>query len=175
MSATPQETWKKITASTKHLADETDPKDESVARSVKGLQEQVSLLREQLQGSRSWSKESMQQDVKWLEEEISRLKSAAEIPASNYTRIVSILDGLHRAAVAASRPQNAHLATQLRDVTAKVAGLFQEVDTTEDLNKPLEAIEKAVEGLYGDQSKNDTYYFTRRGKGHHEKKDLSAS
>jgi hypothetical protein len=114
----------------------------------------------------------MQDDIDRLQCEISRLKSAAETPANNYKRMVSILEGLHRAAVACGRPQNRHLTPRVRDITVKVAGLFQEVDTTEDLNKPLEQIEKAVESLYGDQSKNSTWYGLS-GKGHHTKKDLS--
>jgi len=103
-------------------------------------------------------------------EQIDRMRSAAVVPASRYGRVVSILDGLRHAALLASRPQNAVVRPRIAEIVKKMAGVFKDIDTVQDLDKPLEQIEKAVHGLYGDQAKNSTYYFERRGKGHHSEK-----
>ena len=100
-------------------------------------------------------------------DQIDKMRSAAVVPASNYGRVVSILDGLRHAALLAGRPQNAAMRPQIASIVRKMAGVFKDIDTVQDLDKPLETIEKAVHGLYGDQSKNSCYYFDRRGKGHH--------
>ena len=96
--------------------------------------------------------------------QIGKLKAAAEIPARNYARIYGILKGLHQAAEISKRPQYASIRPRLSSITEKVAGLFAEVDTVEDLDRPLEEIERAVLSLYGDQSKNDFAYFERKNK-----------
>jgi hypothetical protein len=98
--------------------------------------------------------------------QIDAMRSMAATPASNYGRILSILDGLRHASVLASRPQNASIRPRLAQIVNKVAGIFKEIDTVEDLNQPLEQIERAVHSLYGNQSANSTFYFDRRGKGH---------
>jgi hypothetical protein len=100
-------------------------------------------------------------------EQIDKMRSAAAVPAANYGRVVSILDGLRHAALLASRPQNAAVRPQIVSIVKKMAGVFKEIDTVQDLDKPLEQIESAVHGLYGNQSDNSCYYFDRRGKGHH--------
>jgi hypothetical protein len=150
-----------------HLAS-MDPQDEAVQRTVQVLQSEADLLRSKASDDQpGFSKDSMKDDIAFIGQQISRLKSAAMVPAANWRRIMSILDGLDRAAVAAARPSNAALRPKIATIFQKVAGIFKEVDTVEDLDKPLEAIEKAVHSLYGDQSSNKTYYFDRRGKGHH--------
>ncbi len=150
-----------------------DPQDEAVTRTVQGLQEQISLLTKEVDPpageKNSFGAGIREDEVDHLKEQISKLHSAASVPLKNYQRVLSILEGLKTATELASRPQNAALRPKIAGVIEKVAGVFSEVDTTEDLDKPLEAIEKAVHGLYGDQSKNSTYYFDRRGKGHHSK------
>jgi len=146
---------------------EMDPQDESVARVVKHLQEQVGLLKEQAREDRGWGKESMEDDAEFIGNQIQKLKAAASTPMRNYQRIFSICEGLTKAVVAARHPENAELRPRIAGIVKRVAGVFAEVDTVEDLDKPLEQIEKAVHSLYGDQSKNGTYYFDRRGKGHH--------
>ena len=100
-------------------------------------------------------------------EEIDLMRSAAAKPAERYGRVIAILDGLRHAAVLAGRPQNAAVRPQIAAIVKKVAGVFAEVDTVQDLDKPLEQIERAVHGLYGNQSSNSCYYFDRRGKGGH--------
>lgn len=174
MSEVSEENAKNLLAASKHLA-ETDPQSDAVSNAVRGLQNQITIIKDQMSSAKkdTFGHNSMQQDVDHLQNEISRMKSAAEIPAHNWKRIYSIIEGLHRVAILAARPQNIKLIPDLQRLTAKVAGIFQEVDTTDDLDKPLDAIEKAVHALYGDQSQNSTYYFDRRGKGHHEKSDLS--
>ena len=168
MSDTP-DSVKEILAFTRKLA-EMDPKDDAVSRAVKGLESQIAILREQMKGTRSWAKDSMSSDIEYLQEEIKRMKAAAEIPAKNWQRVISILDGLHRAATLAVRPQNSEVAPRIKEITAKVAGLFKEIDTAEDIaEKSLEEIEKAVANMYGDQSKNSTYYKLDT-KGHHAEK-----
>lgn len=169
----PAETVKQILASTVKLA-ESDPQDDAIAKTVKGLQDQVSILRDQMKGSRSWSKDSMQNDMDFLGNQISRLKKAAEIPANNWKKILNITEGLHRAVVIASKPQNhsPETVSKLKSAIAKVAGLFQEIDTTEDLNRPLAEIEAAVAKLYGNLSDNSSFY-KLSDRGHHTKKDMS--
>ena len=146
-----------------------DPQDDAVQRTIQGLQANAELLRSKAADAQpgGFPKDSMKNDIDFINQQISRLKAAAMVPASNWRRVLSILEGLNNAAVAASRPANAALRPKIANIVTKVAGVFAEVDTVEDLDKPLETIEKAVHGLYGDQSANKTYYFDRRGKGHH--------
>lgn len=98
---------------------------------------------------------------------IDQMRSMAAGPAAKYGRMISILDGIRHAAVLAERPQNAAVRPRIALIVKKLAGVFKDIDTVQDLDKPLEQIEKAVHSLYGNQSKNDTYMFERRGKGHH--------
>jgi len=170
---------KQIVASLHKLA-QMDPQDAAVDATVDQLKEQISQLTSESAGaekpageSHSWGDDSKKDDVSFLKDQIGKLQSAAEKPAKNYLRITSILAGLRRAAIIAERPQYVAMRPQIASIVSKVAGVFAEVDTTEDLDKPLEQIEKAVHGLYGDQSSNATYYFDRRGKGHHSDGDAS--
>jgi polyhydroxyalkanoate synthesis regulator phasin len=137
---------------------------------VDGLKEQIAQLTSMVDKptgeKNSHGDHSRKQDVDFLKDQISKLQQAAELPAKNYIRISEILKGLYRAAQAAERPQYAALRPRISTIVEKLAGVFAQVDTVQDLDKPLEAIEKAVHGLDGDQSKNSTYYFDRRGKGH---------
>lgn len=157
-----------LLATTRRLA-ETDPQDEAAGRVVDSLQDQVGLLRELAQKDKSspWGSQSMKDDVDFIGDQIKKLKAAAAVPAANYRRIHSIMSALERAWTEAARPQNAAMRPKLASAVKRVAGIFAEVDTVQDLDKPLEQIEKAVHSLYGDQSKNSTYYFDRRNKGHH--------
>ena len=150
---------------------ETDPQSDAVGRTVQNLQNQVGLLNELAREDKNspWGADSMKDDVAFIGEQIKKLRSAAAVPASNYRRIVEITDKLREAWHVASKPQNAQVRPRVARLIQQVAGVFAEIDTVHDLDKPLEQIEKAVHGLYGDQSRNDTYYFGRRGKGHHDK------
>ncbi|MGW8181087.1 MAG: hypothetical protein ACWGQW_20350 [bacterium] len=153
-------------ATSQRLA-EADPQGEAVSQLVKNLQDQVSLLNELARADSGWGERSMKDDAEFIGNQIQKLKAAALAPAQNYARIVRICDGLRQAAIAARRPENAKIRPQLNRIVRKTAGVFAQVDTVDDLNKDLDAIEKAVHALYGDQSKNDTFYFDRRNKGHH--------
>lgn len=160
---------KKALASTRHLA-QMDPQDEAVSQTVDGLKEQIAQLTSEVDKptgeANSHGDQSRKDDVSFLKDQITKLQQAAEIPAKNYSRVVEVLKGLERAAQACERLQYAALRPRISTIVEKIAGVFAEVDTVEDLDKPLAAIEKAVHGLYGDQSKNSTFYFDRRGKGH---------
>lgn len=160
---------KNLLATAKHLA-EMDPQDEAVQRVVQNLQAQTSLLNEQAREDRSWGQSSMKDDVAFIGEQVKRLKSAAEIPAKNYQRILQILSGLDKTCQLAARPQNVKVRPKIAAIVEKLAGVFAEVDTVADLDRSLSEIEKAIHGLYGDQGKNSTFYFERRGKGHHSDK-----
>lgn len=151
-----------------------DPQDEAVKRTIEGLQENAAMIGEEKKDkpSSSWGDHSLDQDAAFIAEQIKCLKAAALQPARNYTRIISIVEGLERAIVACQRPENAPLLPRIAAATRQVAGVFKKVDTVDDLEKPLEAIEKAVHALYGpDQSRNDAYFFDRKGKGHHGEKE----
>lgn len=100
-------------------------------------------------------------------EQVERLHSAALVPAQNYRRIATITSKLKGLVSLASLPQNAELRNQIKDIVKKTAGIFSQVDTVDDLNKPLEQIENAVHKLYGDQNSPNTYNFESRGKGFH--------
>ena len=99
---------------------------------------------------------------------IGRLYHAAGTTRQNYDRIMGILEGLHSAVKVAAKPQNVAVRPRVASLVEKTAGVFALCDTVQDLDRPLAEIEKAVHSLYGDQSKNSTYYFDRRGKGHHD-------
>lgn len=164
-----------VVSASRRLAD-TDPEDAAISRVVNHLQEQANLLHmlmtqrptpDTAPSNRGFGKDSMDNDIEFISHQIQKLKTAAAVPMRNYQRIVSICDGLTRAATSARRPQNAAIRPKIATVVKRIAGIFAEVDTVEDLEKPLDQIEKAVHSLYGDQSKNETYYFDRRNKGHH--------
>lgn len=152
---------------------ECDPQSEAVDRAVKNLQDQVGLLNELARADKNspWGEASMKDDVTFIGEQIKKLRAAAAQPASNYRRILTITDQLRDVWTTAAKPHNAAIRPRVARLLQQVAGVFAEVDTVKDLDKPLEAIEKAIHGLYGDQSKNDLWYFGRRGKGHHDKPD----
>lgn len=159
---------KNLTATIKRLA-ETDPHDEAVKQIVTDLQEQAGQLKEQARENPNspWGAQSMKDDIEFIGDQISQLKSAAEIPMKNYQRIVKILEGIDTIHKLAARPQNAAVRPHIATIVKKVAGVFAEVDTTADLEKPLEQIEKAVAAVYKDQSKHSTYYFERRNLKNH--------
>ena len=106
-------------------------------------------------------------DLDLLHDKVKDLYAAAQEPAKAYGRVLAITAGLGRAVEIARRPQNAAIRPRLAKIVEKVAGVFAEIDTVKDLDTTLEQIEKAVHSVYGDQSKNSTFYFDRRGKGHH--------
>lgn len=157
-----------VIAAVKKLA-QMDPQDAAVDATVEALHGDVALIGEQMrEATPGFGKDSMKDDIGFINDQIKKLQTAAATPARNYQRITAILAGLSRAAQAASQPRYAALRPQIATIVAKVAGVFSEVDTVQDLDKPLEAIEKAVHSLYGpSQSKNDAYMFERRNKGHH--------
>lgn len=163
---------KKVVAAVKRLA-ETDPQSDAVKGTVDVLQAEVALLGGEVEKpagfAGSFGENSVQEDVSFLKDQVSKLHSAALQPAARYQRILAITAGLHRALLASERPQYAALRPRIAKIVEKTAGLFAEVDTVADLDKDLESIEKAVHSLYGDQGKNSTFYFDRRGKGHHTK------
>lgn len=165
---------KKVVAAVKRLA-ETDPQSEAVSRTVDVLQEEAKLLGGEVEKPAgfkgSFGEQSNKDDVDFLKDQVKKLHSAAIAPAARYQRILAITAGLHRALQASERPQFAALRPRIAKIVEKTAGVFAEVDTVADLDKELEAIEKAVHSLYGDQSANSTYYFDRRGKGHHSKSE----
>lgn len=158
-----------IIATSRQLA-AMDPLDEAVGRTVAELEANAKLLKEQASEDKSspWGAQSMKDDIEAIGAQITTLKAAAALPASNYRRMYEILAGLEKAWTIASRPQNAALRPKLATVFKKTAGIFAEVDTVQDLDKPLEAIEKAVHSLYSGGKMNDpaTYNFAQRGKGH---------
>ncbi len=160
-----------ILATSKRLAD-SDPQDEAVGRTIAELQKQVQWLGQiekptGYKNKGNYGDNSLKDDIDFIGEQVDRLRSAAAAPARNYQRITAILAVLKQATEIAKRPQYAAMRPRIAAIVQQVAGVFKEVDTVEDLDKPLETIEKAVHGLYGDQSKNSTYYFDRRSKGHH--------
>ena len=159
---------KKMLATINRLA-EIDPQDEAVNRTVEELQESVNLLKELSREDREWGKKSMEDDSDFMLEQIKQLKAAAMVPANNYRKIVEICDLLKKVALDSRRPENANVKKHLATAIRKISGIFAEVDTVKDLDKPLDQISKAVHSLYGDQSKNQTFYFDRRNKGHHGK------
>jgi len=164
----PQPDVKKIVGASRHLA-EMNPQDEAVGRTVEYLQKQTSLLAEQAREDRGWGEKSMKDDIEFINKQIQKLKAAALAPIKNYQRIIRIIDGLDKVHKLASRPQNVGVRPRVVELVRKTAGVFAEVDTVQDLDKPLEAIEKAVHSLYGDQNSPNTYNFEARGKGHHTK------
>jgi vacuolar-type H+-ATPase subunit I/STV1 len=162
-----------VIATLKKLA-QMDPQDEAVEATVKELQEVSSQLGEQMREDKNSpaGTQSMKDDMDMIGEQIDKLHAAAIRPAANYARIVSILGGLKRAVLAAKRPQNAAVRPKVAAIVEKVAGIFSEVDTVEDLDRPLQEVERAVHSLYGQrggelgQSANKVYCHGLAEKGH---------
>lgn len=158
-----------VVASVRKLA-QMDPQDEAVAATVQEMEQQISLLSEQSRDAQkgSVSQNSMKDDMEFIRDQITKLHSAAIVPAQRYQRILNICAGLKRAAMIAERPQYAAIRPRIAAIVTRVAGAFAQVDTVADLDKPLEAIEKAVSSLYSNGKQNDpsTYNFQARGKGH---------
>ncbi len=145
-----------------------DPQSEAVTDTVQELQEEIKVISEQAsEAEESFGKESMKDDIGFIHSQIDTLHSASTHNAKIYSKISSILETLKKAVAATERRSDVKARRTLASSVHKLAGIFQQVDTVEDLDKPLEQIEKAVHSVYGDQSKNSTYYFDRRGKGHH--------
>lgn len=145
-----------------HRLAATDPESEHVEAAVNSVSDALESLESVGETS----------DIQAVEQSIDSMFTAASVPARNYRRMAGILQNLKGVCVAARKPQNASVRPRIAAVVQKVAGLFAEVDTAEDLDKPLSEIEKAVHALYGpNQSSNSAYYFERRGKGHHGKGD----
>ena len=153
-----------VVASVKKLAS-MDPSDPGVAAESDALAAALGGVKPQLAADTD-SKVASDESA-FLLDQLKKLHRAAEIPSKNYGRILAISAALGRAVQIAQRPQNAEVRPKIASIVKKVAGLFAEVDTSEDLDKPLSEIERAVHGLYGNQEQNKTFYFDRRGKGHH--------
>jgi hypothetical protein len=162
-----------VVASAKKLAsmDPSDPgvvaESDALAAALGGVEYSPPLSADFLEGAGAEDAKVASDESKFLLDQLKKLHRAAEIPSKNYGRILAISAALGRAVQIARRPQNAEVRPKIASIVKKVAGLFAEVDTAEDLDKPLSEIERAVHGLYGDQSSNKTFYFDRRGKGHH--------
>lgn len=97
--------------------------------------------------------------------ELRTMREAAVEQMARYRKIASLLETMEAVHAESLRPQNASVRPKVAAVVSKIAGVFAEVDTVEDLDKPLEAIQKAISSLYGDTSKNSSYYFSRNQKG----------
>lgn len=109
--------------------------------------------------------------VDGIRSEIARLHKAAATPAKNYTKILSIATGLDRA-VSLSRTADPAVQAKLAALVQKVAGIFAECDTADELaSHTLDEIQAAVHRLYNNGKQNDphTYDFVQRGAGHHSK------
>lgn len=164
-----------FSTATKNISDavsylsKVDPNDESIHKVVASIQENVNLIKKLAQENVEASAPSADEDVDFIIGQINNLKAAALVPANNYKKIVDICDSLKKVALETRNPENAKIRKNVASAFRRISGIFAEVDTVQDLDKPLEQIEKAVHGLYGDQSKNTTYYFNRRNKGHHGK------
>jgi len=150
-----------VAASTRLAA--MDPKDAAITKVIDGIQAQAQMVAT----SKPEVEEESVPDAEFIGQQIKKLYSACMIPANNYRRLANICNELDKAFAVASRPHNAHQLPRLAGIIKQVAGVFAEVDTVQDLDKPLAQIEKAVHGIYGDQSQNSTFYFERRGKGSH--------
>jgi F0F1-type ATP synthase alpha subunit len=164
-----------LVASSRRLAGMTpeSSQEEAIKRTVDGMKRQVDVIREQMGEAQkgSFVKDTMADDIDALKHQMQVLHHAAERPARNYQKIISIIAGVNRLLDAVSRAENAHLRPRAVQVATKIAGIFAEVDTAEDLDVPLEKIETAVHKLYNNGKLNDpkSYNFSQTGRGHHSK------
>jgi hypothetical protein len=102
--------------------------------------------------------------------QVEKLHTAAVVPASNYSKVASITNGIAQAIELSRRPQYASVRPRIANIVQRLAGIFSECDLAEDMSAhTLEEIEQAVHKLYsnGALNKPNTYYFQARGKGHH--------
>lgn len=108
-------------------------------------------------------------DLDFIQSQVSRLHSAAVIPAKNYERMRNITAGLHQVVQMAKSPENEALRPRIAKIVERVAGAFALIDTVQDLDRPLSEIEAAVHRLYsnGKQNAPSTYNFEARHKGGH--------
>lgn len=145
----------------------TDPMKKSVVDRLAEVIDSISAVEKFAATDSNKADVSAPGDMVQAADAVGRLYKAAAATARNYDRIMNILEGLHAAIKVAARPQNVAARPKVAALVEKTAGVFALCDTVEDLDRPLEEIQKAVHSLYGDQSKNSTFYFDRRGKGHH--------
>lgn len=148
-----------------------EPSDKSVVPHLAALVENIQAVEKSLTEKTASAPEVQSQaslDMVKAADAVGRLYQAAGTTKQNYERIMGILEGLHGAIKVAAKPQNVEVRPRIASLVEKTAGVFALCDTVQDLDRPLADIEKAVHSLYGDQSKNSTYYFDRRGKGHHD-------
>lgn len=89
--------------------------------------------------------------IRTVEAKVARLKAAAE---ERQTRIREKIAGLHEFAASDEATDVQRLA--IRKALAEIEA------SAENVMPPLEEIEKEVDRIYGDQSLNSTYYFSRR-------------
>jgi len=119
-------------------------------------------------GSGHTASDSMNPDV--LLGQIKKLHTAAVVPAANYAKIANITAGLARLVEISRRPQNSKMRPRVAQIVSRLAGIFSECDTADELSShSLLEIEEAVHKLYsnGTLNKPSTYNFQTRGKGHH--------
>jgi len=145
----------------------TDPMKKSVLDRLSEVADGISAIEKVASEPKPATNDLASSDMIQAADAVGRLYKAAATTARNYERIMDILEGLHSAIKVAARPQNVAVRPKVASLVEKTAGVFALCDTVEDLDRPLEEIQKAVHSLYGDQSKNSTFYFDRRGKGHH--------
>lgn len=162
-----KQVYQQFVASLNILAS-TDPTDLKVAALVQDIDAKATQMIEFAAATAASRKDD---DFTVVASSVESLHNSVLIPCSNYRRIATITSKLRGLVKLAGLPQNASLRPQIQEIVKKTAGVFAEVDTVDDLNKPLEQIEKAVHKLYGDQNSSKTYNFEERGKGFHGKGD----
>lgn len=142
--------FKSVVATIKSLVamDPSDPKVHDVVNTLASASDNLSKLASDTDA-----------DFTKICDQVEKLHNAAVIPATNYRRIATITNKLRGLVKVASLPQNVSVRPQIVDIVRKTAGVFSEVDTVEDLNKPLETIEKAIEKLYKNPNSPATYKF----------------
>ena len=141
-----------------HRLAATDPTSEGVSNKVQSLYDSISDLKlsEPLDSTIGGS----------VIEQIDLMRSGIASSINKHQKVMNILDGIRTAAELVQLPQNELMRSRVASVVQKIAGVFAAVDSVADLEgKSLEAIQAAVHKLYGDQSKNGTFYTSRRGKG----------
>ena len=125
---------------------------DAIQGQIEQIKNQVDIMQEQRSQAvpDSQTERMLTEDIDIAKADIAELKGVASDDAKNESKAVSNVEAKNR--------------NLLANILDKIASIVDEVDiASTSATKTLEQVQSEVDKIYGDQSKNETYYFKRRG------------